>query len=104
MTCSQHKTGSKREFWTVEQTHHKRPVVYVALDSHANYFVPGQVLEDRCDGEGRVLDDYELRAFGPWCGWGGRWGNSAGQGESPRSPGCQGDRWSAPHAYHAAAR
>jgi hypothetical protein len=100
VTCSQHKTGSKREYWTVE-LRDGRPVIYVALDSHANYFVPGQILEDSCDGQGRVLKDYELRPFGAWASWGGRWGNS---GNSPQSPGCQGSRWSEPHRYHSQAR
>ena len=40
MTASQHRTGEKREFWRCELDA-GRPVVYVALGSHANFFTPG---------------------------------------------------------------
>jgi hypothetical protein len=98
-TASQHHTGSKREFWATE-VRGGRPVFYVARDSHANYFAPGRTLEDIADGEGQTLRDYELRPFGPWATWAGRWGNSRGEGKSPESPGCQEARWHAPHLYH----
>jgi hypothetical protein len=107
MTCSQHHTGGKREYWTVE-LENESPVVYVARGSHANYFAAGSQGGglDRCDGKGLVLrpDDYELRRFGPWAMWPGRWGNSTGEGQSPQSPGRQGHRWKAPHLFHSSAR
>jgi hypothetical protein len=102
MTCSQHHSGGSRMWWDVE-LRAGRPVVYPALGSHANYFEPvEQVPEigDTGDGEGEVLDSIEWREFGPWAKWGGRWGNSTGEGKSPQSPGSQGDRWHAPHLYH----
>jgi len=106
MTCSQHHSGGSRMWWDVK-LRDGRPLVYAALGSHANYFEPvEQVPEigDTGDGEGEVLDSIEWRDFGPWATWGGRWGNSTGEGKSPQSPGAQGDRWHAPHLYHSDAQ
>jgi hypothetical protein len=103
ITGSQHHSGGKREFWRTVRLG-QRPVVYVARDSHANYFTPVADIEDQCDGKGRVLEEVEWRPFGPWASWPGRWGNSTGKGQSPESPGRQGFRWSAPHLYHGQAR
>jgi hypothetical protein len=99
-TCSQHQTGGKRELWNAERRG-ERLVVYVARDSHANYFEPVRTAEDQADGEGRVLDDIEWRDLGPWALWPGRWGNSD---TSPRSPARQRPRWPAPHLFHSQAR
>jgi len=99
ITGSQHHSGAKREAWACE-TRDGRPVIYVALGSHAHYFTPGTHGTDRCDGKGRVLDTIEWRDMGPWHSWPGRWGNSRGEGQSPRSPGHQGTRWTAPHLFH----
>ena len=101
MTCSQHHSGGKREYWAVEMKDN-RPVVYVALGSHANYFATGRQGGgiDLCDGDGKELYDYEVRNFGDWASWPGRWGNSTGEGQSPESPGCQTIRWKQPHLYH----
>lgn len=101
MTCSQHHNGGKREYWSVEMDD-ENPVVYVALGSHANYFAPGRQGGgiDLCDGQGLELAEYELRDFGDWAEWPGRWGNSTGEGKSPESPGCQIIRWKTPHLYH----
>jgi hypothetical protein len=106
MTLSQHYTGGARMWWNVERRR-GRPVVYVARDSHANFFRPFNGIpevEDDADGKGEVLDDLQWRDFGPWATWSGRWGNSTGAGRSPQSPGCQGDRWKAPHRFHTSAR
>ena len=105
MTNSQHHSGGARMWWDVELLD-DRPVVYVALGSHANYFTPVDGIPeigDDGDGKGAVLDAIEWRDFGPWATWPGRWGHSTGEGQSPESPGCQGDRWSAPHKYHSSA-
>jgi hypothetical protein len=99
VTCSQHKTGGKREHWACE-LRDGRPVIYIALGSHANLFQPGRAGLDVCDGTGQVLDDYDELKFGAWGRFEGRWGNSTGKGKSPRSPGKQGDRISRPHVYH----
>jgi hypothetical protein len=102
MTASQHHSGGSRMWWDVERRD-GRPLVYPALGSHANYFEPVLQLPevgDRTDGKGEVLSDIEWRDFGPWATWPGLWGNSTGAGRSPQSPGCQGERWNAPHRYH----
>lgn len=106
VTLSQHQTGGARMWWNVERRD-GRPVVYVARDSHANFFRPIDGIPefgDEANGKGEVLDDVEWRDFGDWAGWTGRWGNSTGAGRSPQSPGCQGDRWKAPHRFHTTAR
>jgi hypothetical protein len=106
MTTSQHRSGGARMWWEVER-HDERPVVYVAKGSHANYFAAKEEefpTDDEANGEGEELAAIEWREFGPWATWGGRWGNSRGPGESPQSPGSQGNRWSAPHLYHSAAK
>lgn len=106
MTTSQHKSGGARWWWEVEEEA-GRPVVYVAHDSHANYFEPRKAqteFDDEANGKGLELGEVEWREFGPWASWTGRWGNSRGPGESPESPGCQGNRWAAPHLYHSSAK
>jgi Vacuolar protein sorting-associated protein 62 len=106
MTASQHKAGGARMWWELEHRE-GRPVVYVAHGSHANYFEPVKMqtaFDDEADGRGLELDSVTWRRFGPWASWSGRWGNSSGAGDSPESPGCQGARWQAPHAYHTSAK
>jgi hypothetical protein len=105
VTASQHHSGGKREAWAVE-LREGRPVIYVALGSHANYFNVGSLGGgiDQCDGRGRVLDSIEWREFGPWKDGPWRWGNSTGEGKSPESPGRQGKRWHAPHLFHSEAK
>jgi len=103
LTASQHHGGERREYWRAERQA-GRPVIYVALGSHANFFTPGDRGEDEADGRGRVLRDVDWRDFDDWATWSGLWGNSTGAGRSPESPGRQGDRWARPHAYHAAGR
>jgi hypothetical protein len=100
MTCSQHGSGEKREFWRVALSDDKRPLVHVARDSHANYFTRQRDVTDVADGQGAQLEDMQWRDFGPWASWTGRWGNSA------NSPGPLEPRraWRAPHAYHGQAR
>jgi hypothetical protein len=103
LTASQHRGGEKREFWHCELDD-GRPIVYVALGSHANFFTPGDRGEQVANGKGRVLADVEWRKFGRWATWPGMWGNSTGAGRSPDSPGNQGERWHMPHIFHATAR
>jgi hypothetical protein len=103
MTASQHHGGEKREFWRCEVVN-GRPVVYVALGSHANFFTPGDRGMDTANGNGVVLSRMGWRDFGDWATWPGIWGNSMGMGKSPNSPGAQGDRWRMPHVYHSSAR
>lgn len=100
MTCSQHDGGEKREYWRVAL--HQvfgSPLVYVARDSHANYFEPHKDVTDTADGKGISLV-MQWRPFGTWQAWKGKWGNS------DNSPGPLTTRraWNAPHAYHSQAR
>jgi hypothetical protein len=107
ITASQHHSGEKREFWRVElDKPTRRPVIYVAFGSHANYYTPGFRGEDgdQVGGDGKVLDDIEWRDFGTWATWKGRWGHSTGVGQSPESPGCQAQRWNTPEVFHGLAR
>jgi hypothetical protein len=107
MTNSQHQSGSGRYWWEVTKREDGRPLVYVAVDSHANYFVPVSDIPwigDDADGEGEALDNLDWHDFGDWKKWPGQWGNSTGPGRSPQSPACQGARWSAPAKYHSVAQ
>jgi hypothetical protein len=99
MTCSQHDGGEKREFWRVTLDDNGQPIIYVARDSHANYFEPMRDVTDRADGKGAQLA-LEWREFPAWALWPGQWGNSA------NSPGPLSVRraWKAPHAYHSQCR
>lgn len=102
MTVSRHRTAGARMWWDVERRD-RRPLVYVALDSHAHYFTKVSNAfdwEDDADGKGDELDELEWREFGDWATWPGLWGNSTGPGRSPQSPGSQAERWNAPHRYH----
>lgn len=105
MTASQHQSGQKLEFWRCEMQA-ERPVVYVAVGSHANYFTAGAKDDlDFADGRGMVLADIEWREFDRrWAEWPGTWGNSTGSGRSPDSPGRQVERWYRPELFHARAR
>jgi hypothetical protein len=100
VTCSQHDGGEKREFWRVELGIEGRPAIYVARDSHANYFAPQRDVTDQVDGKGEQLITIEWHAFGEWALWNGQWGNSS------NSPGPLTTRraWTAPHAWHGQAR
>ena len=102
VTVSRHRTAGARMWWEAKQRD-GRPLIYVARDSHAHYFEPVAKAfewEDDADGKGEVLDEIEWRPFGEWATWPGLWGNSTGVGQSPQSPGSQGNRWNAPHRYH----
>jgi hypothetical protein len=99
VTCSQHDGGEKREHWRVDLDKDLRPLIYVARDSHANYFAPTRDVTDIADGQGLQLA-LEWRPFETWTQWPGRWGNSK------NSPGPLSTRraWKAPHAWHGQAR
>lgn len=88
--------------------------VFVANGSHASYPDRGEHgrpwpdPDDEARGDGRVVRP-EIRAFGRWAAWPGRWGcaepawwNPA-ESPSPRGPAFQ-DPWRDPGAWHAAAR
>ena len=99
MTCSQHGGGERREYWRTE-LRDGRPAVYVARDSHANYFAPHRDVTDQADGQGLELTGIEWLGFGAWADWPGRWGNS----ENSPGPLAPRREWQAPHAFHGQAR
>jgi hypothetical protein len=98
-TYSQHGGCEKKEYWRVTLDDDKHPLVYVARDSHANYFNQERDVTDTADGKGEHLHP-EVCEFPEWHKWMGRWGNSV------NSPGPLTPRraWRAPHAYHAQGR
>ena len=110
-TFSQHSFGEKRP-WARVKKEGPRPVVYVAVASHACYFEPGQYRFQRVffdhalgDGESVVPTLVDITDPAPaWVGWPGRWGSTTallgGIGESPRSPCKQEPRWREPSRFH----
>lgn len=102
VTCSQHHSGEKREYWRCKLDSAQRPIVYVAEGSHANYFAPVRDAIDAADGNGPWLSDIEWREFPEtgWPYWTGKWGHSD---SSPPSPARQA-KWGQPHVFHGLAR
>jgi hypothetical protein len=87
--------------------------VFVANASHASYRRPGTHgrpfpdPDDEAPGDGRVVRP-EVRAFGRWAAWPGRWGRTEdswipAESPSPRGPVFQ-DPWGDPSGFHARAR
>lgn len=100
-----HGNGSKCA-WAKMRPRGARPVVYVALGSHASYFGPGRHGND-FDVDGgqprRVRKLIRVSGARPhWINWPGSWGNSrgvAGEFLSPRGPKFQGEAWDDPEAF-----
>ncbi len=113
LTYSQHSGAEARNWADVRPHDGDHPLVYVAPLSHACYFEPGAHpyiigVDNPDDTLEPVLPRVE--ALGDWKAWTGRWGASTGVlggrfgGLSPASPARQGQKWSAPSAWHARAR
>lgn len=89
--------------------------VFVAHGSHASYATAGEHgrpwpdPDDEARGDGRTVRP-QVRPFGAWVRWPGRWGRTrAGwvpaESDSPRGPAFQDTgAWRDPAGYHAAAR
>jgi parallel beta-helix repeat protein len=105
---SQHESPSNCYIGDVELNEEGGPVVYVALDSHANYrkagVFDGGVVTDYVDGGGPLVQPglIDLGSSPPsWLSWPGHWGNSRGGGlnsESPDGPAFHG-AWIDPAGY-----
>jgi hypothetical protein len=91
--------------WPKLDTSGARPVVYVALGSHASYFHTGRHGNDfDVDGKQprRVRKLIRINNSSPkWINWPGFWGNSRGGFKSPKGPKFQsGDVWANPEAFY----
>lgn len=112
VALSQHGDGEKCDWGpNVGVSSSGHPVVYVAHESHANYFwagshlLAGGLAEDvtRDDGQQyrEVPNVVNVSTNAPrWIDtWDGHWGASFGAGQSPRTPGKQ-SPWLDPWAWH----
>jgi len=77
---AQHNGGERCAWRDMERADPRgeNPVVYVAANSHASYFFPGEYHWVDIDN---ALGDYltvwpALRSVGPWIQWPGSWGDS----------------------------
>jgi hypothetical protein len=104
---SQHEHPSRCDVEDVEQGEEGGPVVYVAVDSHANYPKPGSYdagfITDYADGAGPSLQSglIMLDNSPGWLSWPGHWGNSRGtfgKFASPTGPAFH-QAWSDPAGY-----
>jgi hypothetical protein len=98
-----HKSGLAAKWEDVERTGtgKARPIVYVALGSHASYFHAKPCNQDRhIDGKKGLRIQRFVRlgskSTRSWLAWPGHWG---GSGESPQGPSRQGDKWDNPERF-----
>lgn len=105
-----HNSGGWSVWRDVERARsdNDRPVVYVALGSHASYFHRGSAGQDRTNGGQNQRRTRRLVRIGnkspKWNTWPGFWGSTKGSipfitADSPRGPSRQGDKWTDPNAF-----
>ena len=127
VVLSQHHGGTRRSWDDTRVEEGTHPAVFVALGSHANYFVPDEVypygvtignfdvhVSDRTGGSGRVspqvisvpgreqvLTDPETWGGFEWLPYGGLWGELALQSDfgGPLGPAFKGEQWESPYAW-----
>ena len=84
----------QHDFTPPGQPTRRAPVVYVAVDSQASYFLPGEhvvdgTLDDSALGDGQLRDAgiglEILNQAPPWIQWPGKWGDDAGVRLVPRA-------------------
>ncbi|MFN0153111.1 MAG: Vps62-related protein [Gaiella sp.] len=115
VSLSQHGQGETCNWGPadVEQTGSGRPVVYVAHESHANYFWPGShnapFAPDETGAFGAAYYEsptvVDVSTPPGWITWDGHWGASTGSflgpTPSPESPGAQEEPWDDPSWWEA---
>jgi hypothetical protein len=87
--------------WSQVRKERSRPIVYVALGSHANYFRAGVHGHDLSNDGGKHRDMRRLITIGSnsprWLNWPGFWGGTKAEGpfgaNSPRGPKMQKKMW-----------
>jgi RsiW-degrading membrane proteinase PrsW (M82 family) len=127
LVLSQHHGGTRRPWSTVQVQEGTHPAVYVALGSHANYFWGNETypqgttignvrleIMDRTGDRGPttpqvilIPDRAQVEADPTswnglaWLLYGGRWGESAPQGDfsGPYGPAYKGEQWERPYAW-----
>ena len=106
---SQHTQPSNCYIGDVETAEEGGPIIYVAVDSHANYPKPGSFdagfVTDYADGAGASLQPgLTIIDNSPpsWISWPGHWGGSRGEFDSPTGPAFH-SAWSDPAGYAAGA-
>jgi hypothetical protein len=111
-TYSQHSFAEQRP-WSRVRRAGAKPIVYVAVASHACYFEPGRYrfqrfFHDQAFGDGEQVTPtlVDITSGTPsWVGWPGRWGSTSsligGIGASPSSPCKQTQKWERPSAFNA---
>jgi hypothetical protein len=106
---AQHREGERCEWSRVQKSEAGHPVVYVAVDSHASYFTPGDhdylsgIETDWAPGDDlvRVVPEVVDTSGNPgWVRWPGIWGGSEA---SPQGPRFQGAKSSDPFGWQSGA-
>ncbi len=127
LVLSQHHGGTRRPWSATQVEAGTHPAVYVALGSHANYFLGDETypngvtignarleIVDRTGSDGRTVPEVVLipdratvEADPPswaelaWLAYRGRWGEAAPQGDfsGPFGPADKGQQWDQPYAW-----
>ena len=127
LVLSQHHGGTRRSWGAVQVEAGTHPAVYVALGSHANYFLEDETyangtaignvrleIMDRTGSHGRtvpqviLIPDRAAIEADPaswtglaWLSYCGRWGEPAPQGDfsGPFGPADKGEQWERPYAW-----
>jgi len=127
VVVSQHHGGSRRPWNTVKVESGTHPVIFVAMGSHANYFWGDEIypngmelgntrveIIDRTGSLSPIIPEVHLIPEekiveadpGKWSEWGwiffgGRWGETATQGDfgGPYGPAYKGEQWENPYTW-----
>jgi hypothetical protein len=105
-TYAQHDSGERCAWSQVMRASNGAPVVFVALASHASYFVSGVTSRGLLPADNHRGGGYTVRpqlevvtATTPFMAWRGRWGGSSSSPVAPRRHGS----WTDPAGFEAGA-